>query len=89
MSYELAFPIEIASFHPVFHVSMLKKCRGDPMSILLVEGLGIDENLSYEEVLVKILDRLVKRLRNNEIATEKELWRNHLVEVLHGRPRPI
>ncbi|WMV27894.1 hypothetical protein MTR67_021279, partial [Solanum verrucosum] len=39
-----------------------------------------DESLSYEEVPVEILDRQVKRLRNNEIASVKVLWRNHLVE---------
>ena len=85
----MTFPSELASVHPVFHVSMLKEFLGDPASILLVEGLGIDENLSYEEVPVMNFDRLVKRLRNNKIATEKELWRNHLVEVIHGRLSPI
>ena len=57
---------------------MLKKCLGDPASILPVEGLGVDENLSYEEVPVEILDRQVKRLTNKEIGTVKVLWRNHL-----------
>ena len=66
--------------HLVFHVSTVKKCLGNPTSILPVEGLGVDENLSYEEVLVDILDRQVKRVRNNEVATVKVLWRNHLVE---------
>ena len=47
----------MASVHPVFLVFMLKKCLGDPVSILPVEGLGVDENLSYEEVPVEILDR--------------------------------
>ncbi|WMV37441.1 hypothetical protein MTR67_030826 [Solanum verrucosum] len=45
-----------------------------------VEGLGVDENLYYEEVPVKILDRQVKKLRNKEVASVKVLWRNHLVE---------
>ena len=80
MAYELALPGELASIHPVFHVSMLKKCLGDPASILPVEGLGVDEDLSYDEVPTEILDRQIKRLRNNEIATLKVLWRNHLVE---------
>ena len=80
VEYELAFPAELASVHPLFHISMLKKCLGDPASILPVEGLGVDEDLSYEEVPVEILDRHVKRLRNKEIATVKVLWRNHLVE---------
>ena len=47
---------ELASVHPVFHVSMLKKCLGNPSSILPVKGLGVDVNLSYEEVPVEILD---------------------------------
>ncbi|XP_069154499.1 uncharacterized protein [Solanum lycopersicum] len=40
VSSELALPTELASVHPVFHVSMLKKCLGDPTSILPIEGLG-------------------------------------------------
>ena len=80
VAYKLALPAELASIHLVFHVSMLKKCLGDPTSILPVKGLGVEENLSYEEAPVDILDRQVKRLRNKEIATVKVLWRNHLVE---------
>ena len=68
---------------------MLKKFLGDPTSILPVEGLGVSEDLSYEKVPVEILDRLIKWLRNKDIAKVKVLWRNHLVEVLRERPRPI
>ena len=64
VAYELKLPNDLVSVHPVFHVSMLKKCLGDPAFILPVEGLVVDENLSYEEVPVEILDRHVKRLRN-------------------------
>ena len=80
VAFELALPTKLASLHPVFHVSMLKKVLGDPTSILPVEGLEVDEDLSYEKVPVEILNRQVKRLRNKEIATVKVLWRNHLVE---------
>ena len=73
-------PVKLASVHPIFHVFMLKKCLGDPASILPVEGLGVGEDLSYEEIPVEILDRQVKRLRNKDISTLKVLWRNHLVE---------
>ena len=61
VAYELALPAKLASVHPVFHVSMLNKWIGDLASILPIEGLGVDENLSYEEVPVDILDRQVKR----------------------------
>ncbi|WMV41163.1 hypothetical protein MTR67_034548 [Solanum verrucosum] len=89
VAYELVLPNELASVHPVFHVSMLEKCVGDPTSILPLEGLGVDENLSYEDVPVEILDRQVKKLRNKEVAFVKVLWRNHLVEGLPGRPGPM
>ncbi|XP_069145551.1 uncharacterized protein [Solanum lycopersicum] len=54
------------------------ECLADPTSILPVEGLGVDENLSYEEVPVESLDRQFKRLRNKE--TVKVLLRNNLVK---------
>ena len=60
VAYELALPVDLAVVHPVFHVSMLKKCLGDPASILPVEVLGVDEDLSYKEVPVEILERQVK-----------------------------
>ena len=47
VSYELAFPTELASVHPIFHVSIIKNFLGDPTSILQFEGLGVDEDLSY------------------------------------------
>ena len=53
VAYELALTAELASVHPVFHVSIIKKCLGDPTSILPVEGLGVDKDLSYEEVLLR------------------------------------
>ena len=68
VAYILRFPIELASVHLVFHVSMLKECIDDPKSILTVEGLGVKDNLSYEEVPVQILDRDVKKIRNKEVV---------------------
>ena len=59
VAYELKLPSELASVHPVFHVSMLKKCIGDSKSILPIEGIGVQNNLSYKEVPIEILDRQV------------------------------
>jgi len=66
--------------HAIFDVSMLKKCVGDPTSIVSLEGLEVDESLSYEKVLVEILDWQVKKLKNNDIASVNVLWRNQLVD---------
>ena len=62
----------------MIHVSMLKKCVGDPESILPIEGVDVEENLSYEEVSVDILHRHIKKLRSKEVASVKVLWKNHL-----------
>ena len=59
---------------------MLKKCIGDPNSILSIEGLEGDDNICYEEHLQEILDRIVKKFTNKEVAVVKDLWKNHLVE---------
>ena len=42
--------------------------------------VGLDENSSYEERPVKILDRKVKELRHEQIPLVKILWRNHGME---------
>ena len=73
VAYELNLPSETASVHPVFHVSIINKCIIYPESILLIEGLGSQENLFYEEVPVLILDRQVKKLRNKEVDSVKVL----------------
>ena len=52
---------------------MIKKCIDDPVSILPLEGLGVKEDLSYEEVPVEILDRQVTKVRNKEVASVKVL----------------
>ena len=46
--------------HPVFHVSMLKKYHGDGNYITRWDSVLLDENLSYEEDPVTILDREVR-----------------------------
>ena len=70
VAYELELPAELAFVHLVFHVSMLKKFLRDPASILPIEGLGVGEDLSYEEVPVEILDSQVKRLRKEDLHSE-------------------
>ncbi|XP_015161588.1 uncharacterized protein [Solanum tuberosum] len=73
VSYKLELPNDSASVHPVFHVSLLKKYVRDPTSTIPLDCLRVKENISYEEVLVEILDRKVRKLRNKEIASVKFL----------------
>ncbi|XP_049378370.1 uncharacterized protein LOC125843200 [Solanum stenotomum] len=80
VAYELELPQELSSVHPVFHVSMLRKCICDPSHITPTEYVQVTGDLTYEEVPIAILDRQVWKLRNKEVASVKVLWRNQQVE---------
>ena len=77
VAYELDLPSELESVHLVFHVSMLRKCVGDPTKIVPIDDVQVTAKQTYEEVLIAILDRQVRRLRNKEVASVKVLWRNN------------
>ncbi|XP_070022961.1 uncharacterized protein [Nicotiana sylvestris] len=62
--YKLELPFEMSLVHPVFHVSMIKKVGVNPSAIMPVETIKVNEELSYEEIPVAILDRQVWKLRN-------------------------
>ncbi|WMV49722.1 hypothetical protein MTR67_043107 [Solanum verrucosum] len=79
VAYELEFSAELAAVHPVFHISLLKKCVGDPASIVQLESVAVKDSLTYEDVPVDILDRQVRWLRNKEVASVKVLWRSQSV----------
>ncbi|WMV30607.1 hypothetical protein MTR67_023992 [Solanum verrucosum] len=80
VAYELELPQELAAVHPVFHVSMLKKCMANNSLIIPTEDISIKDSLSYDEISVQILDCQVRKLRTKEVASVKVLWRNQFVE---------
>ena len=75
VAYELDLPSDLEAVHPVFHVSMLRKCIGDPSRVFPVDDVQVTEELSYEEKPVAILDRQVRRLCTKDVASVKVLWK--------------
>ena len=73
--YELELPQELATVHPVFHISMLKKCISDSSLITPTKNIGIKDSLSYEDIPIQILDHQLHKLRPNEVASVNVLWR--------------
>ena len=80
VAYKLELPQEMASIHNVFHVSMLKKYVPDSSHVIKPQVVHIQEDMSYEEKPVEILDRKMKTLRTKEISLVKVLWRNQKTE---------
>ncbi|WMV29685.1 hypothetical protein MTR67_023070 [Solanum verrucosum] len=62
VAYELQLPTKLAAVHPIFHISLLKKCVDDPTSIVPLESVAVKDSLTYEEVPIEILDRQEKEL---------------------------
>ena len=71
VAYELEFFEKLAAMHPVFHISLLKKCVSEPTSKVQLESVAVTDSLSYDDVPVDILDCQVRRLRNKEVALVK------------------
>ncbi|XP_050222497.1 uncharacterized protein LOC126672585 [Mercurialis annua] len=80
VAYKLALPFEMSQVHPVFHVSMLRKYIPDPHRIIQPQEVEIDEELSYEEEPVEIVDTQIRKLRSKEIPMVKVLWRSRTIE---------
>jgi hypothetical protein len=80
VAYRLALPPSLAGVHDIFHVSMLRKYIPDPSHIIKYESLQLQEDLTYEEIPVKLLDRKVQELHTKSIPLVKVLWRNHEIE---------
>ena len=55
VAYELEFPSRLAALHPVFHISLLKKCVGDPTCIVPLESVVVKDSLFYEYVPLRFL----------------------------------
>ena len=56
VTYRLALPPDISQVHPVFHVSMLRKYISDPSYVLQPHSVEVNEDLTYEEEPVAIVN---------------------------------
>ncbi|XP_019167551.1 PREDICTED: uncharacterized protein LOC109163251 [Ipomoea nil] len=76
----LALPMELERVHNVFHVSQLKRYVHDPAHGLPPEVIPLDEDLTYEERPLRILDFKTRDTRRKSVKMVKVWWTHHGVE---------
>ena len=77
VAYRLELPSHLGGMHDVFHVSRLRKYNPDPNHILTTEEIDLQEDLTFKEEPVEILDRKEKKLRTKIVPLVKVLWKYH------------
>jgi hypothetical protein len=73
----LVLPPSLLGVHDVFHVSQLKKCLRVPEEQAPLEGLEVQEDLTYTEHPVKILETSERVTRNKKIKMCRVQWNHH------------
>lgn len=61
VAYRLAWPPRLPGVNMAFHIFLLQKYHEDKSRVLNFSTVQLDENLTYEEEPVAILDRQVRK----------------------------
>ncbi|WVZ52062.1 hypothetical protein U9M48_003155 [Paspalum notatum var. saurae] len=77
VAYKWELPSNLSGIHNVFHVSQLKKCLRVPEEQAPLEGLDVQEDLTYTEHPVKILETSERVTRNRRVKMCRVQWKHH------------
>ena len=77
VAYKLELPPKFSHIHDVFHVSQLRRCFKDPHHTVDHEMLELQDDLSYKQHPILILDQNERRTRQKVIKFLKVQWSNH------------
>ncbi|XP_070034618.1 uncharacterized protein [Nicotiana tomentosiformis] len=81
VAYKLAFPPSLSKVHLVFHIFMFQKYHEDTSHVLDFSTVQLDDNLTYEDESVAILDRQGCKLRSKSFPSMKMQWRGQVIDV--------
>jgi hypothetical protein len=77
VAYQLELPPQFSHLHDVFHLSQLRQCFKDPQRAVDYEMLDLQDDLSYKEHPIRILDETERKTRQKTIKFLKVQWSNH------------
>ena len=80
VAYRLALPPIMSGVHEVFHVSMLRRYTPDPAHVMDWGEIEIDNDGTFEEGPVCILDSRDQVLRRKTVRLVRVLWWHYGVE---------
>ena len=80
MAYQLELPPQFSHVHDVFHVSQLRRCFKDPKREVDPELIEIQDDLTYKEHPIRILEEAERRTRQKVTKFLKVQWSNHTKE---------
>nr|GEV93568.1 hypothetical protein [Tanacetum cinerariifolium] len=66
VAYRLELPEQLSRVHSMFYVSNLKKCLSDEPLAISLDEVHIDDKLCFVEEPVEVIDREVKRLKEDQ-----------------------
>jgi hypothetical protein len=78
VAYQLELPDSLSDVHDIFHISQLKKCLRVPEEQLPMEELNVNEDLTYFEYPIKILETSCRITRRKVISMCKVQWSHDL-----------
>jgi hypothetical protein len=81
VAYQLELPAQLSRVHDVFHASELKKCTSEvKIEPVQLEDIQMENDLTYKEYPVRILDTSERVTRSKIIMMCKVQWSHHAEE---------